>query len=282
MAARTKPPALTLPTAVAAIDARHALMVFPADNAPDPPSLWSHFYPREPLRWVWEEDSGDNRVWQLWHLRPRLSTSRRVIYTKWYRDRPIVLSLELAAALLAALGTPTAGDRGLSAPARQILESLDDNSPQSPRELRLSVDLVGGDHERVYTRALRELWQRMLIVGFGEVADGAFPSLALGSTRILFEDLWSDASQLDPAAATVQVRQLLAGSPRLLAHFERTRRALSPEPAEEKAAPARETRRAAPKRGAPKAAPVRGSRKAAPARGAPKAAPARGAPKAAP
>lgn len=225
MAAR-KPPALTLPTAVAAINARHALMVFPADNAPDPPSIWSHFYPREPLRWVWEEDSGDNRVWQLWHLREKLSRSRQVVYTKWYRDRPIVLSLGLATALLAALGTPGADDRALSIEARSLLESLEDNSPQSPRELRLGVDLVGREHERAYTRALRELWQRMLIVGFGEVADGAFPSLALGSTRILFEDAWSDASQLDPAAAAVEVRAMLAGSPRLLAHFERVRRSL--------------------------------------------------------
>ena len=32
------------------------------------------------------------------------------------------------------------------------------------------------------------LWSRLLIVG--EVDDGAFPSLAVGATELVFEDLW--------------------------------------------------------------------------------------------
>jgi hypothetical protein len=47
-----------------------------------------------------------------------------------------------------------------------------------------------------YNKSTKVLWERLLIVGFGEVDDGAFPSLAVGSTENLFEDLWEDARKL--------------------------------------------------------------------------------------
>jgi hypothetical protein len=37
---------------------------------------------------------------------------------------------------------------------------------------------------------MKFLWTRLLIVGVGEVDDGAFPSLAVGATELVFEDLW--------------------------------------------------------------------------------------------
>ena len=48
----------------------------------------------------------------------------------------------------------------------------------------------------LYSRALKELWSRLLIVGVGEVADGAFPSLAMSATRHRFEELWPDEALL--------------------------------------------------------------------------------------
>ena len=49
--------------------------------------------------------------------------------------------------------------------------------------------------ESTYSKATQELWRRLLIVGHGEIDDGAFPSLAMGSTQLMFEDLWQAARQ---------------------------------------------------------------------------------------
>ena len=63
-------------SAIAAIEKSGAILVFPLDNRKEPASIWSHFYPRTPMRWEWD-DSGDNRVGDLWHLRTELSTTRK-------------------------------------------------------------------------------------------------------------------------------------------------------------------------------------------------------------
>ena len=64
-------------------------------------------------------------------------------------------------------------------------------------------------------------------MGYGEIDDGAFPSLAMGATRILFEDLWDEAQSRNPAEATAHVRAAFAASPKLLRHFEQVRRAVT-------------------------------------------------------
>ena len=40
---------------------------------------------------------------------------------------------------------------------------------------------------------MRPLWERMLIVGTGEVEEGGFPSLAVGATELIHEPLWLEA-----------------------------------------------------------------------------------------
>jgi hypothetical protein len=45
------------------------------------------------------------------------------------------------------------------------------------------------------------LFFRLLIVGLGEVEDGAFPSLAVGATTLLYDDLWADALNLNEGEA---------------------------------------------------------------------------------
>ena len=54
---------------------------------------------------------------------------------------------------------------------------------------------------------MRELWERLLIVGVGEVDDGAFPSLAVGATEVLFEELWEQALEHSEEDARVLVAQ---------------------------------------------------------------------------
>jgi hypothetical protein len=192
----------TLEKSIAAVEAHGALLVYPIDNRREPPSLWYTLHPRTPMRWAWD-DGADVRVVRLWQLREQLARGRRVVYTKWYRGRATFFSRALFAAMLA---RSRAAPYALSADARELLALLEEDSPLSTKQLRRAAGLTGKANERVYTRALRELWERLLIVGTGEVDDGAFPSLAIGATRWIFEDLWEGAQ----AGASEAQQELLA------------------------------------------------------------------------
>jgi hypothetical protein len=194
--------------AIRAIDAAGALLVFPISNKPEPKSLWSHFFPRSPMEWEWDED-GDDRVSDLWHLRAALSTTRKVVYTKWFQGRATYFSREIFTALLRAMNPDTSVELRLSPLAKQLLEILDGESPLSTKELKRMAGLKGRDNEASFQRAMKELWSRLLIVAFGEVDDGAFPSLAVGSTRVLFEDLWRKAFAMEQADALRAVARTL-------------------------------------------------------------------------
>ncbi len=180
--------------AIQAIDRYGMLLAFPLDNRAEPKSLWSVFYPRSKMRWEWDDD-GDNRVANLWHLREELSRSKRVIYAKWFRGRATFFSMPLFTALLAIYQRQPGFDR-LSRDARDLLSLLEENSPQSTKQLKRQSGLVGRALEPTYNKALQELWQRMRIVAFGEVDEGAFPSLAIGATRLIFEQVYQEARAL--------------------------------------------------------------------------------------
>ena len=208
--------------AVQAIERRGILLVFPMDNRKEPASIWSEFYPKSEMRWEWD-DSGDNRVADLWHLRAQLSTSNQVVYTKWFRGRATFLSRPVFSALLSLLGS----DMGLSRQAREILKALEMDSPLSTKQLKKSTDLQGKLNESTYTRALKELWDRMLIVGYGEIDDGAFPSLAIGATRNIFEDLWIEARKLSPEKAEALLKKTLADDSLWYKHYLKVKSGLS-------------------------------------------------------
>ncbi len=174
------------------IEKRGALLVFPIDNRKEFPSLWSEFYPRTKMLWEWDE-GGDDRVPKLWHLRTQLAEGRRVVYAKWFKGRATFFSFEAFPYFLRLLQPKGNHREGLSSTARHLLEILDMDSPLSTKELRLSADLKGKFNEPIYTKAMNELWTRLLIVGTGEKDDGAFPSLMIASTRLWFEDLWNAA-----------------------------------------------------------------------------------------
>lgn len=186
--------------ALAAIEKHGILLVYPIDNRKEPLSLWSVFFPRSQMRWEWDQD-GDDRVAKLWHLREELSRSGKVVYAKWFRGRATLFSKEVFTALLSVLGSSRSPWQGLSPEARQILETLAFESPLSTKQIKQAVELRGRALEPIYEKAMKELWLRLLIVGFGEVEDGAFPSLAVGATQLLFEELWLASRELAPDEA---------------------------------------------------------------------------------
>lgn len=169
-----------------------ALLVYPIQNRPDLPSLWSVLYPNVTMEWAWDADA-DGRVAELWGLREELARERELVYAKWFRGRATFFSQALYEAMLATQRATHAAE--LSREARRILSLLEEDSPQSAKNLRREAELSGRDQERDWTRSLKALWERLLIVGVGEEPDGAFPSLRIGATRWVFEELWQRAGQ---------------------------------------------------------------------------------------
>lgn len=204
---------MQLSKAIKAIEQHGILLVFPIKNAKEPRSLWSVFYPRSKMLWDWNDDA-DNRVAGLWGLMKRLSDGRAVVYSKWFQGRATFFSRDLFTAMLCvARENRSAYMAGLDSNALRLLETLHDESPLSTKVLKGLTDLQGRFHEAAFQRGMKQLFRRLLIVGFGEVDDGAFPSLAVGATKVLYEDLWTDAEKLkvSDARATIE-RYLPAGS----------------------------------------------------------------------
>ena len=209
---------MNLRSAVTKINKRNMLLVFPVNNRKDIASLWNEFFPRKKMRWEWDE-SGDNSVAELWHLRERLSTSNQVVYSKWFRNRATLISQSTFTALLKALNPQLPHVSGLSFEAREVLDFLEEDSPLSTKQLKKIADLTGRENEARYQRALKELWARGLIVAYGEVDEGAFPSLAIGATQLIFEDLWNDAVKLSHDRAQTQIQSDLAEHESFLKYF---------------------------------------------------------------
>lgn len=183
-------------SSIAKINKNGALLVFPINNRKEPLSLWSEFFPKKKLRWEWN-DKGDNHVFDMWALMKRLSDCKKVIYSKWYQNRATFFSRDLFTAMLKIYRETAGFDSHLGRHSHHILDILEQDSPLSTKELKRLSDLQGKFNEAIYNRAMRELFHRFLVVAYGEVEDGAFPSLAVGSTKLLYEDLWLEAEKLD-------------------------------------------------------------------------------------
>ena len=194
---------MTTKKAIEAIERFGILLVYPVNNKKEPPSLWSFFHPDRKMLWKWDSTSHQG-IADLWHLREELARSGRVVYAKWYQGRATFFSPLLFAAIFCLMNRPDASP--LSRDATVLLDMLDENSPKSTKGLKADAKREAGIENKALERALKDLWTRLQIVGFGEVDDGAFPSLAVGSTRVLFEKLWNDAKALSPLRA----RQVLA------------------------------------------------------------------------
>jgi hypothetical protein len=207
-------------SAVTRIRQHGALLVFPINNREHPHSLWAEFFPRTRMVWDWNEDS-DHRVGEMWQMMKRLSDCREVVYSKWYQGRATFFSHEVFSAMLA---TQRAHQRHrLSEMARVLFEVLENNSPLSTRKLKEFAGLQGKANEAAYNRGMKELFTRLLIVGFGEVEDGAFPSLAVGATDLLFEDLWREGAEMSPVKARATLERFLPAGSHFRRHFEKYR-----------------------------------------------------------
>lgn len=189
--------------ALAAIEKRGALLVYPLNNRKEPLSIWSELFPRTKMKWDWG-DEHHNKVSDIWYLREQLSRSRKVVYAKWFQGRATFFSFETFVNLLAFLGVPELGRE-----SRFALEALEADSPLSTKQLKAAIALEGRLLEASYNRALRPLWRHLLIVGFGEFEDSSFPSLGIGATKTLFEELWNTAQALDSKTAEQRLRETL-------------------------------------------------------------------------
>ncbi len=201
------------------VDRLGIALVYPIDNRDEFRSLWSELYPSVPMEWSWDGDA-DPRVAEVWHLRERLARTHDVAYAKWFRGRATFFALPVFHALLGRIAA--AGDvfGGLPREARTILDLLRERSPLSTKEIRALADLKGKEQEPLFTRAMKALWSRLLVVGTGEVEDGAFPSLAVGATELLFEDLWSARREV-PASAEARLDAVLAATPAYVRELRR-------------------------------------------------------------
>lgn len=188
-----------------AIAERGALLVYPLNNKKFPPSLWSELFPRSKMKWEWDQ-GGDDRVARMWRTREELSRSGQVVYSKWYRGRATFFDKDDFVHLLRVLHASEA-ERSLRGEAERIYEVLSESSPLSTKELKRATELVGKPFEGLFQKAVKQLFERGLIVGWGEVDDGAFPSLAYGATKLLFEDLWASAI-LEHETKTVEASRL--------------------------------------------------------------------------
>src|SRR5690606_26991653 len=184
--------------AINAINEQGLLLVFPIKDKPQYNSIWKVLYPRSEMRWEWDEN-GDNRVSKLWHLRAELSSSKEVVYSKWLLGRATFFSRELFAALYKQ--SRTQEPKNYIRESGEILEALKMDSPLSTKQLKEATQLQGKYLERVYDKAMKPLWQHFDIVACGEIEDSSFPSLAIGATETIFEDLVSEANKLSDKRA---------------------------------------------------------------------------------
>lgn len=210
--------------AIAAINARGALLVYPLQNRKEPRSLWSELYPRSKMEWAWDADA-DGRVSRLWILREDLSRSREVVYAKWFQNRATFFSREVFTDLLAFFESATWTRSGrLARESQDVLDVLTSDSPLSTKQLKAAVGLEGRLLEPSYTRALKPLWQRLCLVGFGEFEDSSFPSLGVGATAALFEDLWTASAAVSARAAEDRLRKTLGDDNLFLRYAQKLRR----------------------------------------------------------
>lgn len=214
-------------SAISKINKEGALLVFPIHNRPQPNSLWAEFFPKRKLRWEWDE-SGDNKVGEMWMLMKRLSDCRQVVYSKWYQGRATFFSRDLFTAMLRIMKAETSDlHRGLGFEARNLFEVLESDSPLSTKELKRAAELQGKDNESSYNRGMKELFGRLVVIAFGEVEDGAFPSLAVGATHLIYEDLWMESDDLAQENAMVTLNRYMPEGTLFRKYFDRQKSLLN-------------------------------------------------------
>lgn len=193
---------------IAAVNKRGCLLVYPLHNRKEPNSIWAELFPRTKMVWDWNEDA-DDRVADMWSIREQLSRSREVVYAKWYQNRATFFSFEAFILLLAILRGAWPERLELGPESRDILDFLTADSPLSTKQVKAAAGLEGRLNEPAFNRAMKPLWSRLAIVGFGEFEDSSFPSLGIGASATLFEDLVLEARTRDPEKSLSELKALL-------------------------------------------------------------------------
>lgn len=214
--------------AIQAIEKHHILLTFPIQNRKEPMSLWHVLHPRSQMRWEWD-DGGDSRVADLWHLREELSSSGKVVYLKWYQGRATFFSKTAYKYFLNEIRELPGYHAGISSDAHRILKALQNTSPLSTKQLKAETNMQGKLMEGIFQRALKSLWERLLIVGYGEIDDGAFPSLAIGAAELMHEGLWKEALRA-PTAASPAFEKALKVMPQFAQFQQKIKTKLSRQP----------------------------------------------------
>ena len=207
--------------ALAAIEKEGILLVYPIQNSKEPDSLWHQLCPHSKMRWEWDAN-GDHKVSDLWILKEELSRSGKVVYTKWYQNRATFFSREVFVNMMAYLRS----EKPLSSESKTILEALEMDSPLSTKQIKEVSEMQGRYMESTYNRAMKTLWQRLLIVAWGEVEDSSFPSLAVGASKNLFEDLWDESVTISQEAAEKYLRGRLAANNKFWKFAEKIQKTL--------------------------------------------------------
>lgn len=182
---------------IESINHHGVLLVFPMNNKKEPHSLWSVLHPESEMRWDWDT-TGDDRVVKLWKLKTELSTTKKVVYTKWYKNRATYFSLDL---FTACLRIQMDQKLKLTQDSQNLLDTLISDSPLSTRQLKELTELKGKMFESLFNKSMRPLWDHFQIVAFGEFEDSSFPSLGIGATQTLYEELIKKAATLSRAEA---------------------------------------------------------------------------------
>jgi len=103
-----------------------------------------------------------------------------------------------------------------------LLEALESNAPLSTRTLKELTDLQGTLNEAADTREMKDLFTWFLIDGFGEVNVGAFPSLPVGATESLCDELWREADQVPQRKVQAIVDRFMPQSSPCHRYFDKT------------------------------------------------------------
>ncbi len=177
-----------LQSAIREVERLGRVAIFPEKNRKKSSiiSLWELFYPRTPMRWEWDE-SADKGVVKLWWLKNEVARTQKVLYGRFFSNRPVLVSLAEAQRILKSLKS-----QPLSPLAREILLRLEDNSPQTKRMIGRELRGDGWEPTRAeFERALLELQRNFKIVSLGdsEREKGPMPSSEYAALALLFPNL---------------------------------------------------------------------------------------------
>lgn len=183
--AKTK---LSLQTALETVEKYGCVAIFPEKikKKNSIVSLWEIYFPRTKMNWEWDEDA-DRRVVRLWWLKNEVAQTKKVLYGRFLSNRPVLVSKDKAREMMKVMIRPQ-----LNALAREILNRLEDNSPQTKRMLARELRAEGWEFSKSeIEKSLLSLQKGFWIVNLGdsEREKGPMPSTEYAALSLVFPEL---------------------------------------------------------------------------------------------